>query len=408
MYLQPPVGDRTRFVTAKTDTQIGFAALDGWGARWFGSGTEALAAALTAANRASDIEEGVVAVAAYGCPDLVAAIHFAGLTALYIDLEPERLTMDLSLLADAMDARDDIVAIIGVDLFGLPENGSALRDLSQARGVALVQDCAQSLQPPELLADDAYGDFLVFSFGRGKPVYLQGGGAVLTRTGTDAAAGIDAVQDELDPVSHDVSALQMRLYDIALHPTGFALASMLLGDRIGITRYEPLEAITRFDASFGKLANRAIAGDWARSTTQQQALVDIVCARLDASANQCSLPFDAAPGSRRLLRLPVLAPDPVQRSALIDGMRGRGIAATAMYEHTLPDILSRTKYDCATPPLPVVPVAQDIAARLVTLPVHRGLKKRDFAAVDDVLGLFAVDAFGTPESAPGDTAGSYR
>ena len=57
---------------------------------------------------------------------------------------------------------------------------AVLRPLADAAGAVLIEDSAQAF-PRDGGGDFWQGDLVVLSFGRGKPVSLLGGGAVLYR-----------------------------------------------------------------------------------------------------------------------------------------------------------------------------------------------------------------------------------
>jgi dTDP-4-amino-4,6-dideoxygalactose transaminase len=103
------------------------------------SGTAALHASLVALNRNS----GKVHVPVYTYAATVNAIYLAGHTPDFVDLEPNTSTIGLDGLASRVDERS--VAVLGVDLFGIPFDRDRAVRLCASAGVALVEDCAQSV-----------------------------------------------------------------------------------------------------------------------------------------------------------------------------------------------------------------------------------------------------------------------
>src|SRR4030042_376774 len=150
------------------------------------SGTAALVVALSCLKHQSSKNQ--VILPAYSCPSVIAAIIKAGLEPVLCDLRPNSLGMDF----DALGAKTgpDPLAIIGVHLFGIPENIIGLKELAQKRGIILIEDAAQAFGnkvhlSPQSSPLNAYGYLGSFgaigilSFGRGKPLSLLGGGATL-------------------------------------------------------------------------------------------------------------------------------------------------------------------------------------------------------------------------------------
>ncbi|UCB54712.1 MAG: DegT/DnrJ/EryC1/StrS family aminotransferase, partial [Thiotrichales bacterium] len=146
--------------------------------RFFASGTAALAAVIIAAIRLKNVTRPEVVLPAYGCPDLVSAVVYAGAKPVLVDLEPDRPWMDLAQLSGKITAHT--VAIVATDLFGISERIDAIRPIARQAGAMLIEDSAQAF-PGARESDIWGGDCVVLSFGRGKPVSLLGGGVVLFR-----------------------------------------------------------------------------------------------------------------------------------------------------------------------------------------------------------------------------------
>ena len=90
MYLQAPVGNCTSIeglVSSRCVATQGLSAIKGWSSYWYDSGTMALAIAVQAARTALEKQKPAVVLAAYGCPDVVAAIKWVDGTV--IDCVPQ-------------------------------------------------------------------------------------------------------------------------------------------------------------------------------------------------------------------------------------------------------------------------------------------------------------------------------
>lgn len=307
-----------------------------WSPQFYASGTASLAAAIRSAVGLRNIKTPEVILPAYGCPDLVSAALFAGVKPVLVDLEPERPWMDLDRVAAHVNP--STVAIVAVNLFGIPERLDALRELIGPRPIVLIEDSAQ-LFPAETETDPWQGDLVVLSFGRGKPVTLLGGGAVLYR---DPALGdllpqaIGEANDAADTTRR--FWLKASLYNLASHPRLYWVPHAMSFLHLGETCYHPLESIGPMD--LGRLNQLAgnIEAYRGRDNQTRHWLADML-AELPKKYNYlidlpdvCGLSIES-----RLLRYPLLvAAD--QRNSLLGLLNKQGLGATGMYPSPLPAI----------------------------------------------------------------------
>lgn len=377
LYALPPVGDPIEWRAGEPDRPPE-ALFAPYRTRFYGSGTSALAAAIAAAAALAGLAHPEVVLPAYGCPDLVAAARCAGVVPVLVDLAPDRPWIDLELLAGALSART--VAVVAVDLFGIPERIAAIRALIEGSGTFLIEDAAQA--SPLLDAEDPHGDFVILSFGRGKPVSLLSGGAVLTRE-PHLHAALPAPQGGASEGRRTVLRFAVRaaLYNLLTHPRLYGWVSRMPFLHIGETRYQPLErveppdvaALTRLAANLQAYARRGAA-----SRQDLHAHLGSVAAQ-----GFVDLPLACAvPPAARLLRYPLLLPDPGLRDTLYRALDGAGLGASCMYPAPLPD-LPGLHGDLASGR--AFPQAQSFAGRILTLPLHARTSARDLAVIDRIL-----------------------
>lgn len=324
-------------------------------AYYYATGTAALAAAIVAAVRALRHRAPEVILPAYGCPALVSAALWAGARPVLVDLEPGRPWLSLTGLEAAIGR--DTAAVVAVDLFGIPERIDAIRAVASRWHVPVVEDSAQAFYR----RDDGWkGDLVVLSFGRGKPVSLLGGGAVLARN-PDLARHLP----ELPPRPAGAARLRAKVlaYNLLRQPALYWLPAAIPALKLGATRYEPLEAVepidrVRLDALAA--AVEAYEADDAQLQRQRRIQAALRGSALEDLARLCG-----AEGFR-LLRYPLLAPTAAQRDALVDELTAAGLGASRMY--AVP--LSRVEAIPSVCRGLSTPVAEDFAARLLTLPTH--------------------------------------
>ena len=177
-YRLPPVGNRISHGGGRgavRDVENLFAP---YRVHLYQCGTAALAATVMAAMARRPIVAAEVLLPAYGCPDLISAILYAGAKPVLVDLAANTPWLDQTQLIAKIN--EHTVAIIGVNFLGIEERMAGLSAIAQEAGITLIEDSAQRLLEPST-DSQVRGDFIVQSFGRGKPVSLLGGGAVLWR-----------------------------------------------------------------------------------------------------------------------------------------------------------------------------------------------------------------------------------
>lgn len=124
-------------------------------------------------------------------------VALEGATPVFVDVDPRTFNIDPHSLEEAIrSVRDHMElrtkAVIAVDLFGLPANYDALRDITKREGLVLIEDGAQgfggSIRRPKadgngytLQRACSFGDISTTSFFPAKPLGCYGdGGAVFT------------------------------------------------------------------------------------------------------------------------------------------------------------------------------------------------------------------------------------
>lgn len=381
-YFQSPVGNRSHAALGTAlprGNGASLATATGRGVCWYDSGTMALAAAVSEACARKRVLAPRVVVPAYGCPDLVAALRYAGAEPLYVDIEADSTVMDLAELAAVVDrAAADIVAIVGVDLFGLAERWTDLARIARECDAFLIQDCAQSVMALEAYPGELHGDAVIFSFGRGKPVCcLTGGALLMDASATDRDRATTAVRDR------SVAWLKFRntLYNALIQPHVYSLLARVMGQRLGATRYVPLDGITTPGRALTSLLEHAVARYWTSHADSVAGVDTVVRAATEAEPvagvrNPRNLTADS--GRRRLSRWPLLARSAAIRSDLLKRLAAAGISATTMYSRTLPEIVAEFDGESSYERFPN---AESFASRLLTLPVHARLTARDLAAM---------------------------
>ena len=318
------------------------------------SGTAALGLALRAALKVRPSAKQVI-LPAYGCPDLVAAAVFAGAMPVLVDCASDDPGYDLTLLAAACGERT--AAVVAVNFLGIRENLSEIAGICDRSGACLIEDCAQWYpEEPSPVPLDAQ----VISFGRGKPVNLLGGGALLLPDSGRLSRVVERVEPSMPPLRE----WSIPLFNLLLRGYPYGLISRLPGLRLGETRYHPLTDVAALDQHRRNLLNTAVSAWLSQSRWREQELQQAVSQSMAVQA----LPAMATARAGRLLRYPVLLRDATRRDRLCGHLKSWG--ASPFYGMALPDIPGVAALVQAPGGFES---ARRFAAMLMTLPVHAGV-----------------------------------
>lgn len=327
------------------------------------SGTTALRLAISAARRHTG-SSGPVWVPAYGCPDILSAAIAAGVAPVLYDVRP-----DLPFFLQDQHPPNDLVAAIAAHFAGIPHPPDEMRRALIGQGSILIEDSAQRFPMP---GETLYGDAVVLSFGRGKPLSLMEGGCLLVKDFLYPHAAKIA-EGYADWDSGIRGCIQRQFHDAALHPEIFAVVRRIPGLAIGRVVYRPASAPRRAGTRLAELATRAASAYQLESSSLEQAnaTLKFVGKRFP---DVWPLDYSACGRTPRLTRIPFMATAPESAVAAYEDAVRAGIGATRMY--------GRAMLDISGAPAPIsgpCSNAKSLAARLVTFPV---LGQRDIDRLD--------------------------
>ncbi len=145
--------------------------------------------------------EGEVIVPSYSFMATFHALRWCNLTPVFVDCEPDTLTVDVEAVRAALTPRT--VGVMAVSLFGNPPDWPALEALCAEKGLALFSDSAHGLGT--LLHGKplgGWGSFEAFSLSPTKLLPAAEGGLVATRD-ERVAAWVRSGRDYGNPGSYD-------------------------------------------------------------------------------------------------------------------------------------------------------------------------------------------------------------
>ena len=325
----------------------------------YASGTAALAQAIANCAARSATSDPEVILPAYGCPDLVAACAHASVYPRLVDVASSHWSYDLEALQSSLSPHT--VAVVAVNLLGLGDGAAELTGLCRDRRIPLIQDSAQHL-PREPI--DWPGDYLILSFGRGKPMNLLHGGALIAPTEDSRTLPVRPAHytGRYRLLASRAAALA---FNFLTRPHVYRVFSALPGTGLGEVTYQPLteaallpeEAWSQVGTAFELYRQRpSYRRDIWASAIEEWSPLGIAALHCPGSA----LPAEP-------LRLALLAPNRAARDLLVNTFNRYGLGASRFYGTDLPGVAGIPDGVKRQGPFPN---ANSLASRLFTLPTH--------------------------------------
>jgi dTDP-4-amino-4,6-dideoxygalactose transaminase len=339
------------------------------------SGTAALTLVFRALRSESDRRE--VVIPAYTCFSVPAAALEAGLRPALCDIAGEGFDFDHQQLDPMLGS--NTLCVVAHHLFGVASDVDRVRALCRARGIVVVEDAAQAMgvrAQGRLLG--TLGDVGIFSLGRGKNITCGDGGIVVTNDDRIAAAIGRQCRGLPGPSFVDVLAGVVALASMAafIRPSLYWIPASLPFLRLGETIFPkriPLKRLSGLQA--GALR------DWPRRLTRSNEQ------RSETSAYFSRRLALATGGGPRhpYLRLPMVLPSLAEASAISSFSRRRGLGVSPGYPAPVNEIPEIRHLFAGTS----FPAARAIASRLLTLPTHQWLTRRDRDAIVTCIETFS-------------------
>ncbi len=302
-----------------------------------------------------------VLIPGYTCYTVAASVARAGLKIRAYDMDPATLSPDQDSVM--RNISDKTLAFIHQHLFGIPSPINGLQAIAEKNGIYLIEDAAQALGG-ELngVSLGTIGDFGLYSFGRGKPLPLGSGGAIVGKnnevlniirlgqnpTGSKDLAETMAIRLLSNPFVYGLmEALPLGLGSTVFDP-GFQISSMpSLLKKLGQLSLDTLDGLNTHRRKVSSIYSQALRNDY---------LVPI--------------PAEATP---IFTRFPVMASTRrIPREVLRLGIR-RMYPRAILDEPQIRPYLSEGNLG--------TPGASEIAARLITLPTHSAISTQKAEAI---------------------------
>lgn len=284
-------------------------------------------------------------------------VRHAGAEPVFCDLVgPHDLNLDVGSVERAIGPKT--TAIVVLHYGGHPCDLAAVTALASERGIAVVEDAAHA---PGAMVDGrfcgAIGDVGCFSFFSNKNLAVGEGGMVVT-SNDEVAERIRLLRSHgMTTLTWDRHRGHAHSYDVVA--SGFNYRFDEVRAALGLVQLTRLDAGNETRADFAARYHERLAG-----------------------VDGLVIPFGgAAPGTRSAHHLMVvLLPPGTDRDALRTGLQAEGIQTSVHY----PPIHHFTAYANTARPVPLT-VTDEVAPRLLTLPLFPGLRAEQVDLVADTL-----------------------
>jgi dTDP-4-amino-4,6-dideoxygalactose transaminase len=282
------------------------------------------------------------------------SIARAGATPVLVDCRPADMSLDVDQVEAVIGPRTR--AIVGVHLYGRLLDTGPLRDIAARHGLRLFEDAAQAHGAiPGSMAGatrasraGSLSDGASFSFYPAKNLGAAGDGGIVTTSDPDLAARVR--------LAINYGQRERYVHD-AVHGTNSRLDTI----QAAILAVK-LPHLDQWNA-----ARREAAG-W-------------YCSRLSGTSLTVPPP-PAAPESHVWHLYPVRVPDPARRDAIRTQLAAAGIETGIHYPRP---IHLQNAFAHLRRPIGSYPVAEDAAGRIISLPMHAFLDRRQVDHVCDTL-----------------------
>ncbi|RKX26513.1 MAG: hypothetical protein DRP47_08050 [Candidatus Zixiibacteriota bacterium] len=346
------------------------------------SGRTGLTLTLKVLAQMSDPVKTEVVIPAYTCFSVAAAIIRAGLKVRLIDIDPVTLDYDYNQLSTL--SMENVLSIVGCNLFGIPSNWEELKSVIGGNDTFLIDDAAQAMGGR--LGEKALGlqgDIGFYSLDRGKNMTAYSGGIIVTDREDIAEYLTNLMRTLPRPglVSEAIYGIKLFLYSNLLHPHCYWLPSMIpflgLGETVFDESFE-IGTLSQFQMAVATmLIDYLPEYNNVRLANSKQLFERL------AGSDHFTIPGYTKDKFPVYLRLPLLCKDRKTRDQAVTALRRKGIIASTMYPSTIaniPDIESHLVKNNHS-----FPGSQRVVDTLIALPTHPYVSQTDIIKMTSTL-----------------------
>lgn len=302
------------------------------------SGTAAIHCALYAAG----VKEGdEVITTPYSFIATINPILMLGARPVLVDIDEETFNIDVSKIEAAITEKTK--AIVPVDLYGQPCDWAELQEIAKKHNLKIVEDACQAIGAEyKGIKTGSLGDFGCFSLYATKNI-MCGEGGVVTTNSDEAAVAIRSFRQHgmVAPYEYANLGYNYRMSD--------------LHGAIAVEQLKKVEEFTKKRQENARKLNDVLAG-----------------------VAGIKIPTISENRSHVYHQYTILLDKDIQRDQFIASLRDKGVGAGIYYPkplHAYPHI-AKLGYKVGD-----FPVAEDLAARVVSLPVHPKVTDEDIEII---------------------------
>ena len=268
------------------------------------------------------------------------SLLWGGVTPVFVDIDPHSLNIDVSLIERAITPRT--TAIMGVHCYGRPCDVSTIDSIAQRHGLKVIYDAAHTFGVrhggESLLLQ---GDLSVISFHATKVFNTFEGGAIVSRN----------------------AASKLRLD---------RLINYGIEDEVTVGSLGFNAKMSEFNAALGLLQLRHV-----ETYVHKRQAVDLRYRKALVNVSGIDLVHPAGTQPENYYAFPILVGHPygLDRDGLYDKLRKAGIFSRKYFFPVLSDFPMYQNLPSADPKL--LPVAHNIASRVLCLPMYPDLSEED-------------------------------
>lgn len=319
-----------------------------------------------------------IIVPVYTCYSIAAVVEYAKLGIVLCDMDPETLDFNYTELEHCIN--ENTLGIISTHFFGRNIDNRKLEKIKNTHDVVIIEDAAQGG-----LSNDSLGkssDFIVTSTGRGKPISTLGGGYLITRSDNPDAEYLIKVYEQLDDrTAYEELNVLLKIFvvNILLNPFLYTIPLSIPYYRIGETLYPesiPIKKITKFQQRL--LAyEKGISLDNIRNKHAKYYNVNINSSCLQPGFSESNI------NNYKPMRYPVYLNIDADMLSEHDLKKMRKYGIVTMYPKPLSELKEIKSFcvNCES----LYPGGEYLAKRLLTLPTHTLLKKKDIVNIISIV-----------------------
>lgn len=351
--------------------------------------------ALCAILRALQLQPGdEVLLQAFTCLAVPSPIVGLGLTPVYVDVDPGTCNMNPALIEALITKRSR--AIVVQHTFGIPAPLSAIMQVARKHGLVVIEDCCHALGSRYDGRDlGSFGDAAFYSYEWGKPIVIGVGGAAIIHSESILEAVRSQYESYLKPPVRDVVIvnLQYAAHSVLRRPVWFWAvrdayrALSRSGVIISSFQEEEFEGKLNlgYDTRMSGVLHRRLSlklreGSVRQSVARRAQLSRDYEACMRRLGSEC---FTPPAGSETVfLRFPLLARD---KRKVLEEARENHIEIGDWFSSPVHP-LTQEQWAKVAYKKGSCPFAETLSQRIVTLPLHEGIRPSDTVRTLDFVG----------------------